>query len=180
MVFFDMVLFAGLASHYTAFVAVDPRQPDVLADQSWMMVKSRDVPNTMAFGDALPAAAPSPTPMLSMPLEAVNGVPSGAVSGPSDFFRGLNPQSHPCQSRRRIYSSHETLRFSHSTTCFCFKSRGLCRCTQRPSYTIDFRSILRGHFRLRPDAGRAARCHRRRASSRYGDKCPITDLPVYR
>lgn len=96
----------GLASHYTAFVAVDPRQPDVLADQSWMMVKSRDVPNTMAFGDALPAAAPSPTPMLSMPLEAVNGVPS---EGYADVLNDHLIRLISGQSFEGIFDSVQTL-----------------------------------------------------------------------
>ena len=40
---------SGLASCYTSYVAVDPRQPDAPPGESWMMVKCRDVPNTMAF-----------------------------------------------------------------------------------------------------------------------------------
>jgi hypothetical protein len=39
----------GLASRYTSFIAVDPKQQKSLKD-SWMLLKSRDVPNTVAYG----------------------------------------------------------------------------------------------------------------------------------
>jgi len=39
----------GLASRCTSFIAVDPKQQKSLKD-SWMLLKSRDVPNTVAYG----------------------------------------------------------------------------------------------------------------------------------
>ena len=39
----------SLASRYTSYIAIDGKLQTSLK-QSWMMIKSRDVPNTMAFG----------------------------------------------------------------------------------------------------------------------------------
>ena len=42
-------MYVGLASRYTSFIAVDPKQQKSLKD-SWMLLKSRDVPSTVAYG----------------------------------------------------------------------------------------------------------------------------------
>lgn len=46
---FQVIRFAGLASRYTSFVAVDPKEQQTL-NESWMMMKSRDVPVQVAHG----------------------------------------------------------------------------------------------------------------------------------
>jgi hypothetical protein len=45
----NMFMSVELASHYTSYVAVDPKEQTSLKE-SLMMMKSRDVPNTLAHG----------------------------------------------------------------------------------------------------------------------------------
>ena len=75
----------GLASRYTSYVAVDPKANKALLKESWMMMKSRDIPVQVAVGwhggnFAAPQARMmrSAGPMPPMPMQmSFNAMASG-------------------------------------------------------------------------------------------------------
>jgi hypothetical protein len=95
MYFYILIIYSiclGLASRYTSFVAVDPKANKQL-EESWMMMKSRDIPVQVAHGWHGGFAAPrmmmrcaAPPIAYSMAMPMSNMVPIAlGGAGPQPF-----------------------------------------------------------------------------------------------